>query len=127
MSQLTQKWQAVLDMPGCPEIKDQHRRDVTAILIENQIKAMKQEAAINGGKITSMLNEEVTVPLNEDLTGVHSLPVNNGGTGVAMGQAGTNAQMAGYDTVLINLVRRAMPQLIAFDVCGVQPMTMPTG
>lgn len=121
MSQLTQKWQAVLDMPGCPEIKDQHRREVTAILIENQIQAMKQEAALNGGKITSMLNEEVAVPLNE------AAPVNNGGTGVAMGQAGTNAQMAGYDTVLINLVRRAMPQLIAFDVCGVQPMTMPTG
>ena len=121
MSQLTQKWQAVLDMPGCPEIKDQHRREVTAILIENQIQAMKQEAAINGGKITNMLNEDVIVPLNE------AAPVNNGGTGVAMGQAGTNAQMAGYDTVLINLVRRAMPQLIAFDVCGVQPMTMPTG
>lgn len=128
MSQLTQKWQAVLDMPGCPEIKDQHRREVTAILIENQIQAMKQEAAINGGKITNMLNEEVSVPLVESApAGVHGLPVNNGGTGIAMGQAGTNAQMAGYDTVLINLVRRAMPQLIAFDVCGVQPMTMPTG
>lgn len=128
MSQLTQKWQAVLDMPGCPEIKDQHRREVTAILIENQIQAMKQEAAINGGKITNMLNEEVSVPLVEsDPAGVPGVPVNNGGTGVAMGQAGKNTRMAGYDTVLINLVRRAMPQLIAFDVCGVQPMTMPTG
>lgn len=118
MSQLTKKWQAVLDMAGCPEIKDQHRREVTAVLIENQIKAMKQEAALNGGKITNMLNEEVIV---------ENAPVNHGGDGIAMGQAGTNAQMAGYDTVLINLVRRAMPQLIAFDVCGVQPMTMPTG
>ena len=56
-----------------------------------------------------------------------AVPANAGGTGVALGGAGTNAQMAGYDPVLIALVRRAAPQLIAYDIAGVQPMTQPTG
>ena len=113
MSVLTEKWASVLDAEGCPEIKDAHKRQVIAQLIENQVSAMKQEAMANGGVLKTMLNEDIAV--------------NHGGDGIAQGQAGTNAQMAGYDTVLINLVRRAMPQLIAFDVCGVQPMSMPTG
>jgi len=56
-----------------------------------------------------------------------AVPANAGGTGVALGGAGTNANMAGYDPVLIALVRRAAPQLIAYDIAGVQPMTQPTG
>jgi hypothetical protein len=52
---------------------------------------------------------------------------NAGGLGVALGGAGTNANMAGYDPVLISLVRRAAPQMIAYDIAGVQPMTQPTG
>ena len=111
MTVLTEKWADVLDLEGAPKILDAHRRAVTAQLIENQVKAMKEDYA--HGQFFTMLQEDA--------------PVNHGGDGVAMGQAGTNAQMAGYDPVLINLVRRAMPQLIAFDVCGVQPMTMPTG
>lgn len=124
MSQLTKKWAKVLDMEGCPAIKDEHRRHVTAQLIENQILAMAEEAR-QRGFVTTMLNEAVKFDGSKVLG--EDAPVNHGGDGVAMGQAGTNANMAGYDTVLINLVRRAMPQLIAFDVCGVQPMTAPTG
>lgn len=109
---LTEKWADILDLEGAPAITDSHRRAVTAQLIENQVKAMKEDAA--HGQFFTMLQED-------------GVPANNGGEGIALGQQGKNTQMAGYDPVLINLVRRAMPQLIAFDVCGVQPMTMPTG
>jgi hypothetical protein len=39
----------------------------------------------------------------------------------------TGANIANWDPILISLVRRAMPSLIAYDICGVQPMTGPTG
>ena len=39
----------------------------------------------------------------------------------------TGGQVSNWDPILISLVRRAMPNLIAYDVCGVQPMTGPTG
>lgn len=116
MSLLTEKWASVLDFSaeGCPAIKDNYRREVTARLIENQVQAINEERLVHSGRPELLLSEE-------------SVPANAGGAGIAQGQMGTNAQMAGYDKVLINLVRRAMPQLIAFDVCGVQPMTAPTG
>ena len=47
-----------------------------------------------------------------------------------LGEAAPNnatANVANWDPILISLVRRAMPSLIAYDVCGVQPMTGPTG
>lgn len=113
MTTLTEKWAKVLDIEGSPKILDEHRRAVTAQLLENEVNFLKSEAQHNAGFFTA---------LQEDYA-----PVNHGGDGIAQGQAGTNARMMGYDPVLINLVRRAMPQLIAFDVCGVQPMTMPTG
>jgi hypothetical protein len=99
---LVEKWSPVLNHDALPQIKDNYRREVTAVLLENQEREMAKT-----------MNEAAVA--------------NNGGTGIALGGAGTNAQMAGYDPVLISLVRRAMPQLIAYDVCGVQPMTQPTG
>ena len=39
----------------------------------------------------------------------------------------TGSAIANWDPILISLVRRAMPSLIAYDICGVQPMTGPTG
>jgi hypothetical protein len=102
---IVKKWAPVLDAEGAPKIADTYRREVTAVLLENQEREMT--------KSSQALFEAV--------------PVNNGGTGVSLGQAGTNANMAGYDPVLISLVRRAAPQMIAYDICGVQPMTQPTG
>lgn len=116
---LVEKWAPVLNHESAPAIKDDYRRQVTAALLENQANAMKEEAMHRGGSAIGMLGDV--------LTEAAPAPANHGGDGIAMGGAGTNAQMAGYDPVLINLVRRAMPQLIAFDVCGVQPMTQPTG
>jgi hypothetical protein len=96
---LEQKWSPVLDFDGLPKIKDTYRRAVTAIILENQEKAMAEEGR--------MLNE--------------AAPTNSG-----FGGAG-NGQLDGYDPILISLVRRALPNLIAYDICGVQPMTGPTG
>lgn len=103
---LVKKWSPILEAAGAPEIKDQYRKEVTAVLLENQEREMI--------KADQFLSEATPI-------------ANAGGTGLALGGAGTNANMAGYDPVLISLVRRAAPQMIAYDICGVQPMTQPTG
>jgi hypothetical protein len=100
---LVKKWAPILESESAPAIKDNYRKQVTAQLLENQERAMKEGA--------QALMEIANV----------------GGDGIALGGAGTNANMAGYDPVLISLVRRAAPQMIAYDICGVQPMTQPTG
>ena len=100
---LIEKWSPVLNHDALPSIKDNYRKEVTAVLLENQEREMAKMLA------------EVA-------------PANAGGTGLALGGAGAGTgTVAGYDPVLISLVRRAMPQMIAYDVCGVQPMTQPTG
>ena len=106
---LIEKWNPVLNAEGAPSIKDQYRKEVTAQLLENTERELSKAAGVYAS-------------LNE------SVPTNSGGTGLAQGWAGsTTDNVAGYDPVLISLVRRAMPQLIAYDICGVQPMTQPTG
>ena len=103
---LVEKWAPVLNHDSVPEIKDNYRKEVTAVLLENQEREMKKQA--------------------EAL--FEAAPANSGGSGIALGGAGAaTGTVAGYDPVLISLVRRAMPQLIAYDICGVQPMTQPTG
>ena len=91
---LQEKWQPVLQHPDLPEIKDNYKKAVTSIILENQEKAMKEDAAF----------------LSE------AAPTNS-----------TGGTINNYDPILISLVRRAMPNLIAYDVCSVQPMTGPTG
>ena len=93
--QLENKWSPVLDHDGLNPIKDNYRRAVTAMILENQEKAMAEESR--------QLNE--------------TAPTNNYGGGA----------IGSYDPILISLVRRALPNLIAYDICGVQPMTGPTG
>lgn len=101
---LQEKWASVLDVEGMPKITDKHRRAVTAIVLENQAIALQSEA--------KMLNE--------------AAPLNATGGGLT-GAATATGPMAGYDPILISLVRRSLPNLIAYDICGVQPMTGPTG
>ena len=95
---LIEKWSPVLN-EGV-EIKDQQRKAVTAAILENQEKAMMEERAQHQG--FGGLNEAAPAGANT-------------------GSIGT------WDPVLISLVRRAMPNLMAYDVCGVQPMSGPTG
>jgi hypothetical protein len=107
-NELLAKWAPILEHEGSAPITDKYRREVTAVLLENQEREMGKAYQ------ASMFNE--------------AAPANSGGAGVGLGNAGaTNDTVAGYDPVLISLVRRAMPQLIAYDIAGVQPMTQPTG
>ena len=96
---LQEKWQPVLEHPDLPKIEDSYKRAVTTVILENQEKAVREDA--------SFLSE--------------AAPANFSGT---MPDTGGVAK---WDPVLISLVRRAMPNLIAYDICGVQPMTGPTG
>jgi hypothetical protein len=95
--QLIEKWSPVLNESSAGEITDRHRMAVTAAVLENQEKALAEERAATQGFMTE------------------AAPANN------------STSAANWDPVLISLVRRAMPNLIAYDVCGVQPMNGPTG
>ena len=94
---LQEKWGAVLNHADLPQIKDAYKRSVTSVLLENQEKALMEDR--------SMMNE--------------ASPVNSIGAG--------DIGVSKYDPIMIGLVRRAMPNLMAYDICGVQPMTGPTG
>tara|TARA_R100000808_G_scaffold24863_1_gene58862 strand:+ start:4973 stop:6346 length:1374 start_codon:yes stop_codon:yes gene_type:complete len=109
--ELQKKWQPVLEHPDLPEIGDAHRRTVTATLLENQERASAEAASGSGGyQMPSLLGE--AAPTNA--MGASSSTAGDGSVDI-------------FDPVLISLVRRSMPNLIAYDVCGVQPMTGPTG
>ena len=105
--QLQEKWSPLLDYEGLDPIKDSHRRAVTAILLENQERTIREER--------EFLYE---APTNFTSTST--------GTGTGLSGSGTGA-LQGFDPVLISLIRRSMPNLIAYDLCGVQPMNGPTG
>jgi len=106
---LQQKWSGVLDHPDLAPIKDPYRRAVTAVILENQALEMQ--------KSSGMLYE--TSPAANALGGA-----GYAGYGSSAAAAGP---VAGFDPILISLVRRSLPNLIAYDICGVQPMTGPTG
>ena len=89
---LMEKWAPVLNEESAGAITDNHRKAVTAAILENQERALREEQG--------MLNE---------------MPANN------------TSSVANWNPVLIALVRRAMPNLMAYDICGVQPMSGPTG
>ena len=98
---LQEKWQPVLEHPDLPKIEDSYKRAVTTVILENQEKAVREDA--------QFMSE--------------AAPANFAGT-----HGGAPAgSVQNWDPVLISLVRRAMPNLIAYDICGVQPMTGPTG
>jgi len=102
---LQSKWEGVLEHPDLPSIKDPYRKAVTAVILENQAVEMQ--------KASGMLTE--------------AGPTNSmGSTGFSGGNA-AGGPVAGFDPILISLVRRSLPNLIAYDICGVQPMTGPTG
>ena len=99
---LLKKWAPILEHDAVAPIKDNYRKEVTAVLLENQEIEMRR-----GREAMGELNE--------------AAPAN------AVGSYGDTGGFAKFDPVMISLVRRAMPQMIAYDVCGVQPMTQPTG
>ena len=111
--QLQEKWAPLLDYEGLDPIKDNHRRAVTSVLLENQEKFLKEEQAFSSG-----------INLMETPTNGANAAGAQGGFGADSTAAGPTA---GFDPVLISLIRRAMPNLVAYDLAGVQPMSGPTG
>jgi len=102
---LQEKWAPLLDYEGLDPIKDSHRRMVTAVLLENQEKALREEREF-----------------------LYETPTVNTQSGANAGfSAGASSPVAGFDPVLISLIRRSMPNLVAYDLAGVQPMNGPTG
>ena len=102
---LQEKWSPILEHSELDPIKDNYRKAVTSVLLENQERFLAEER----GMITE------------------AAPTNSlGGTGYS-GSSTATGPVAGFDPVLISLLRRSMPKLIAYDICGVQPMTGPTG
>lgn len=100
INEVVNKWEEVLDFPGLSPISDQRKRQATAVMLENQVKDSLDSR--------SMIFEADIPNVSNDLTG-------------------SNSNLARFDPILISLVRRAAPMMIAFDVCGVQPMSGPTG
>ena len=95
---LMEKWQPVMEAAEAPSIADAHKRAVTAVMLENTEKALVEERG------------------HQNFTLSEAAPANATGAGID-----------NWDPILISLVRRAMPNLMAYDIAGVQPMTGPTG
>ena len=93
--QLVKKWSPVLEHPELPKVTDSYKRAVTAVILENQERALREDRAFMS---------EAAPTNSTDATSIQN-----------------------WDPILISLVRRAMPNLIAYDIAGVQPMTGPTG
>ena len=98
---LQEKWNPIINHKDLPAIKDNYRRAVTAIILENQEKALREERSQASFQALTETAANATT-------------------------AGSG-NMANWDPILISLVRRSMPNLIAYDICGVQPMSGPTG
>jgi hypothetical protein len=108
--EVQKKWAPILEHADLPAIKDAHRRSVTAVVLENTEKALREASA--HGQFQTLTETESLLPFNK-MAGSSST-------------AGSGA-IDTFDPVLISLVRRAMPNLIAYDIAGTQPMTGPTG
>ena len=108
--QLQKKWQPLLEAEGIDKITDNHRKAVTAQLLENQERFLREERAF----------------LSEAPPTVNTDPSGTGNPGFS-GSAAVGGPVAGFDPVLISLIRRSMPNLVAYDLAGVQPMNGPTG
>ena len=108
---LQEKWAPLLDYQGLDSIRDSHRRAVTAVLLENQERFLREEQSFQVGNLSNLMEA----------------PTNAVGNGGFTGGSAAAGPTAGFDPVLISLIRRSMPNLIAYDIAGVQPMSGPTG
>ena len=108
---LVEKWGPILEHSSFSAITDNHKKSVTATILENTERALAESGDLSAN-MTGLLSETAA---------------NDAGTGGFGSASAAGGPTAGYDPVLISLVRRAMPNLIAYDIAGVQPMTGPTG
>ena len=105
---LTEKWAPVIEHEDLPKVDERDKKAVLAQVLENTEKAFAEEQNLEEASLSGA------------------------SFGGAMSGANTNSAVnatgrAGYDPIIISLVRRAVPQMMAFDLCGVQPMNAPTG
>lgn len=94
------KWQEILEHPELPELA-RSKKGIMARLLENTEHAISTDR--ENVNMTSLFETSGNIPTNQ-VGGINN-----------------------YDPVLISLVRRSMPNLIAYDIAGVQPMNGPTG
>jgi len=97
---LLEKWDPLLNHESIPSIQDSYKKKVTAVLLENQEVALRQQYISEANTMGGAFNTS---------------------------GSGSQGNLAGYDPILISLVRRSMPNLMAYDIAGVQPMSAPTG
>ena len=109
--QLQRKWEPLLEAEGLDKISDPYRKAVTAQLLENQERFLKEEKGF----------------LAETPAGSYASYNGAGGAAGFSGGSPAGGPVAGFDPVLISLIRRSMPNLVAYDLAGVQPMSGPTG
>ena len=109
--QLQKKWQPLLEANGLDQITDPYKKAVTAVLLENQERFLNEERGF----------------LSETPGGSYASQGGAGGYAGYGGGAPAAGPVAGFDPVLISLIRRSMPNLVAYDLAGVQPMNGPTG
>ena len=105
---LIKKWAPILEHEDYAPIKDKGRKATTALMLEHT----QRESAIAVRQDPALLSEAGSIPVNQ--MGASSSTAGDGNIDI-------------FDPVLISLVRRSMPNLIAYDICGVQPMSGPTG
>lgn len=111
---LQEKWNPVLSHQDLPQIQDAHKRAVTAVVLENTERAMRESASLSSMNLTTSMGGHYLTEGPTNSMGASSSTAADGAVDI-------------FDPVLISLVRRSMPNLVAYDVCGVQPMTGPTG
>lgn len=110
-SELVKKWSKLLENPELPKIRDSFRKGVVAQLLENQEDAMRSGQA--------GMNAQTLLEAGE--------VANNTSADFGAPNSNNTTNISGVDPVMISLVRRAMPNLVAYDLCGVQPMSGPSG
>lgn len=101
--EIKKKWAGVVDHPDLPAIKESWRKKVTTVLLENTLRELRNAPRVDSG----LISEDAATNQSNNFPNATNLK--------------------GFDPILISLIRRSMPNLIAYDVCGVQPMTGPTG
>jgi len=121
--QASAKWKPILEHEDLPQIADNYKKSVTAVLLENQERMMREQMAQRNGMGLFLTEDVGGAPMGSGIDaagGSPSAPNTPAGNPTA-------GAVQWVDPVLISLVRRTMPKLLAYDVCGVQPLTGPTG
>lgn len=118
---LAAKWQPLLENETLPSITSSSRREITAVILENQERELKSNGWMNLQNAPKVLGEAMVQGSYSDAGAGSDDAVS---AGIAAGT--TDAGVVGVGPAVMGMVRRAIPKLMAFDTVGVQPMSTPT-